>query len=80
MPEIEKISKEIECLRTALNNLLNQKSNMVDTEIILLSQKLDNLLNEYYLMMDGNKAYGIKLRSLKFNSVSKSLYKHEKRI
>ncbi|AND84253.1 Spo0E family sporulation regulatory protein-aspartic acid phosphatase [Clostridium tyrobutyricum] len=39
---------EIKNLQKHLNELIKEKDNLVDTEIIEISQMLDLLLNKYY--------------------------------
>ncbi|WMM25650.1 aspartyl-phosphate phosphatase Spo0E family protein [Tissierella sp. MB52-C2] len=44
----EKLVKEIEITRIKLHNLISEKSyNLLDSEVIKLSQLLDKLLSEY---------------------------------
>ncbi|AYD39686.1 aspartyl-phosphate phosphatase Spo0E family protein [Clostridium fermenticellae] len=47
MNEIKEILRQIEDLKENLNNLINQKSILLDPKIIAASQMLDSILNEY---------------------------------
>ncbi|MHC6180552.1 aspartyl-phosphate phosphatase Spo0E family protein [Clostridium sp. JNZ X4-2] len=47
MSKIDKILKEVEKLRTELLQAIRQNGNLLDSEIIAESQKLDLILNEY---------------------------------
>ncbi|MCS4473902.1 aspartyl-phosphate phosphatase Spo0E family protein [Clostridium botulinum] len=39
--------EKIEEARTLMNQLISERSQLIDEDLVLLSQKLDNLLNEY---------------------------------
>ncbi|OAA92072.1 aspartyl-phosphate phosphatase Spo0E family protein [Clostridium ljungdahlii] len=47
MDEIEGIFQKIAELRKELENLIEQKKNLLDPEVIVASQMLDSILNEY---------------------------------
>ncbi|HBC95325.1 MAG TPA: hypothetical protein DC034_00830 [Clostridium sp.] len=47
MSKIDKILEEVEKLRTQLLDTIRQNGNLLDSEIIDESQKLDMILNEY---------------------------------
>lgn len=47
MEQIEKVLEKIEKLRALMYQLMNEKVELTDTELVDLSQKLDKLLNEY---------------------------------
>jgi glutamate dehydrogenase/leucine dehydrogenase len=47
MNEIEEILQKIIELRKELENLIEQKKNLLDPEVIVASQMLDSILNEY---------------------------------
>lgn len=47
MSKIDRILKEVEKLRTELLKAIRQNGNLLDSEIIAESQKLDLILNEY---------------------------------
>lgn len=47
MGEIEKLNARIEELRHQMNRLIEMKEDNLDYEVIDVSKKLDNLLNEY---------------------------------
>lgn len=39
--------EKIEEVRSLMNQLINEKAELIDPEVVLLSQTLDILLNEY---------------------------------
>ena len=47
MTQLKEITRKIEELRGLMHQLMNEKEKLSDPEIVVLSQKLDNLLNEY---------------------------------
>ncbi|MCI1944878.1 aspartyl-phosphate phosphatase Spo0E family protein [Clostridium luticellarii] len=47
MPKVDRILKEVEKLRAELLKTIKQNGNLLDSEIIAESQKLDSILNEY---------------------------------
>lgn len=47
MENIENVNKKIYEMRQALQDLINEKPNLVDPEVVAASQKLDKALNEY---------------------------------
>ncbi|OBR90277.1 MULTISPECIES: aspartyl-phosphate phosphatase Spo0E family protein [Clostridium] len=47
MSEIEEILQKITELRKELENLIEQKKNLIDPEVVVASQMLDSILNEY---------------------------------
>lgn len=47
MNNLEEINIVIYELRQTLNTLIKEKDNLLDTEIIIISQKLDTVLNKY---------------------------------
>lgn len=47
MTEIEETISKVDELRKCMYDLLNEKGSLLDTEVILASQKLDKALNEY---------------------------------
>ncbi|AZV57715.1 aspartyl-phosphate phosphatase Spo0E family protein [Clostridium sp. AWRP] len=47
MSEIEEILQKITELRKKLENLIEQKKNLLDPEVVVASQMLDSILNEY---------------------------------
>ncbi|MHB1392523.1 MAG: Spo0E family sporulation regulatory protein-aspartic acid phosphatase [Clostridia bacterium] len=55
MKEIIEQKKKIEELRRILNDLINKKGNLLDSEIIKVSQLLDEHLVEYYRLLKGKK-------------------------
>ena len=47
MDDTEKLKMQIQILRKELSDLIEKKDNLLDEEVIALSQKIDILLNEY---------------------------------
>lgn len=47
MSELKELVKKIEDMRNYLNDLLLEKSNLLDEEVISASQALDKILNDY---------------------------------
>jgi Spo0E like sporulation regulatory protein. len=47
MKEMENINNKINMMRKLLQDLINEKSNLLDPDVILVSQELDEILNEY---------------------------------
>lgn len=47
MSKEEILLKKIEEVRTLMNQLISEKAELIDPDVVLLSQKLDKLLNEY---------------------------------
>ncbi|SFC16779.1 aspartyl-phosphate phosphatase Spo0E family protein [Clostridium uliginosum] len=47
MEKIEAVNKKICEMRQLLQDLINEKSNLLDPEVIIVSQELDKALNEY---------------------------------
>jgi len=47
MGNIEDINKKICEMRQSLQDLINEKPNLLDPEVIAASQELDETLNEY---------------------------------
>jgi DNA-binding PadR family transcriptional regulator len=47
MSELKELVKKIEDMRNYLNDLLIEKGNLLDEEVILVSQALDKILNDY---------------------------------
>lgn len=48
MRTTEDIEKMIYEMRQTLHLMIDKKRNLLDSEVIAESQKLDNMLNEYY--------------------------------
>ena len=55
MTQIEKISNKIEELRTLMHQLMNEKVELTDPDLVDLSQSLDKLLNKYNRLLNKNK-------------------------
>ncbi|ABS33690.1 aspartyl-phosphate phosphatase Spo0E family protein [Clostridium botulinum] len=47
MSKEQLLLEKIEEARTLMNQLISERSHLIDEDLVLLSQKLDNLLNEY---------------------------------
>lgn len=47
MNNVDKINKKICEMRQSLQNLINERPSLLDSEVIVASQKLDQALNEY---------------------------------
>ncbi|AQS11142.1 Spo0E like sporulation regulatory protein [Clostridium saccharobutylicum] len=47
MEKIKEINKRICQMRQSLQDLINEKPNLLDPEVITASQELDKALNEY---------------------------------
>ena len=54
MGDLENINQKICEMRQALLDLINEKSSLVDPEVVTASQELDKALNEYNNLL--NKA------------------------
>lgn len=54
MSKEELLLKKIEEVRTLMNQLISEKSQLIDEELVLLSQRLDELLNEYHNFLRHN--------------------------
>lgn len=53
--EIKRLLDKVEYTRKILNDLIDEKQNCSDSEILVLSQELDQLLNEYDEHLKQNK-------------------------
>ncbi|WP_298846744.1 aspartyl-phosphate phosphatase Spo0E family protein [Clostridium sp.] len=47
MTDMNEITQKIEELRDLMHQLINEKQTLTDPKLVALSQKLDELLNEY---------------------------------
>ena len=47
MTQLEEITHKIEELRALMYQLMNENEALTDPKLVVLSQKLDGLLNEY---------------------------------
>ena len=47
MKKLEEITQKIEELRVLMYPLMNESGALTDPQLVVLSQKLDGLLNEY---------------------------------
>ena len=52
MKSIEKINKKICEMRQSLQDLINEKPSLLDSDVIAASQKLDRALNEYNKLLN----------------------------
>jgi hypothetical protein len=51
MTKIEVLTQKIEEIRTLMLEIMKEKSELVDPEVVEVSQLLDTLLNEYHNMI-----------------------------
>ncbi|AKN29633.1 transposase [Clostridium carboxidivorans P7] len=51
MDRVEQLLKKIEETRTYMNDLIKEKSDLLDPEVIIVSQMLDSILDEYYKIL-----------------------------
>lgn len=51
MDRVEQLLKKIEETRTYMNDLIREKSDLLDPEVIIVSQMLDSILDEYYKIL-----------------------------
>lgn len=51
MGKIEKIEKKIFEMRQALYSIIDEKNNLLDIDVIVASQELDEVLNEYSMLL-----------------------------
>lgn len=51
MDKIKKLLKKIDETRNYMNDLIEQKSDLLDPEVIVASQMLDSILDEYYKIL-----------------------------
>lgn len=52
---LEETEKIIEEMRQALYRMIDKKENLLDEEVIYVSQKLDGILNEYNKLIKNKK-------------------------
>lgn len=50
MNKLDKLSLDIENLRQEMNDLIEKEQHIISPEIIIISQKLDELIVEYNIM------------------------------
>ncbi|WP_027623178.1 aspartyl-phosphate phosphatase Spo0E family protein [Clostridium lundense] len=55
MDEFKKLKKIIDELRKDLYDLIEQKSDLLDPEVVFASQLLDSALDEYYKILEKKK-------------------------
>ena len=58
MSELKDIMEEVERVRNIMNETLKEKGDLLDKEVVVASQILDSVLNEYYKIL--NKTIGKK--------------------
>jgi hypothetical protein len=46
---VKDMNKQIESLRIKLETLITEKNNLVDNEVVLVSQELDKLILNYHM-------------------------------
>ncbi|WPC40496.1 aspartyl-phosphate phosphatase Spo0E family protein [Clostridium sp. JS66] len=51
MDRVEQLLKKVEETRTYMNDLIREKSDLLDSEVIIASQMLDSILDEYYKIL-----------------------------
>ena len=54
MEELKEITQKIEKFRNLMHQLINETEALTDPELVVLSQRLDDLLNEYGKLIDEN--------------------------
>ena len=52
MTQLDEILQKIEKHRTLLHQLMDEKETLTDPRLVVLSQELDELLNEYDKLLD----------------------------
>ncbi|KOA18184.1 Spo0E like sporulation regulatory protein [Clostridium homopropionicum DSM 5847] len=52
MSDLKDIMEEVERVRNIMNETLNEKGDLLDKEVIVASQILDSVLNEYYKILN----------------------------
>jgi len=52
MTNLKEIEEQIEAHKDLINQLINHKEALTDSKLVVLSQKLDELLNEYDDLLD----------------------------
>ncbi|MBU3114548.1 aspartyl-phosphate phosphatase Spo0E family protein [Clostridium lacusfryxellense] len=52
MTQLQEIEQKIEKHRELMHQLINEKETLTDAKLVVLSQKLDGLLNEYDDLLD----------------------------
>lgn len=57
MTQLEELANKIETQRRNLQNLINNKRNLVDFEIVEASQNLDQHLNLYHYSLKDSNCY-----------------------
>lgn len=51
MDRVEQLLKKIEETRSYMNDLIRERSDLLDSEVIIASQMLDSILDEYYKIL-----------------------------
>lgn len=52
MKELKELVLKIDEMRKYLNDLIKEKGNLLDYEVVVASQMLDSILNEYHKILD----------------------------
>jgi len=50
--ELERLAKVIDKIRQTLSTVIDEKQNLLDAEVIAISQKLDDALNKYNNLLE----------------------------
>lgn len=55
MDKVEELILKIDEMKSQMNNLIEQKEDLVDLEVVEVSQKLDSILNDYNSILESKK-------------------------
>lgn len=55
MDKIEELIVKIDEMRKAMCDLINEKSNLLDSKVVQASQNLDEVLNSYHKLLESKK-------------------------
>lgn len=55
MDKFEKLEEKIDESRRIMNELILEKTNLCDPEVVIASQLLDKVLDEYYKILKNSK-------------------------
>lgn len=56
MHEVKELAQKIDEMRKYMNDLIKEKGNLLNQDVVVASQELDSILNEYYKIL--NKKVG----------------------
>lgn len=62
MEELENIKSELEDLREKLNNLIYKKRDLINPQVVQLSQSLDIVINRFNKVKNNNNSNGFDLK------------------